>query len=232
MTEPDLANAADTFARLAIELHGAPGVGETIDAVVQFAQQALSCTYAGVALHTRGSRAEIAAVTDPVVAEYYELQIATDSGPLITALRERSTVVIRDTSTDDRWPDLGTTGIRSVLDVPLATRDTPRHTVGVLGVYSDEPDAFTTDDEAIAHVLAQHASVAVASARQEETMAQAVDARKLVGQAMGILMERFDVDGDRAFAILKRYSQDTNTKLRDVAQQLIDTRRLPQSEEI
>ncbi|GAA1148695.1 GAF and ANTAR domain-containing protein [Kribbella jejuensis] len=227
MTEPDLATSADTFARLAIELHDAPGVEETIEAVVQFALQALSCTYAGVALHTRGSRAEIAAVTDPVVTQYYELQIATDSGPLITALRERSTVLIRDTSTDDRWPDLVNTGIRTVLDVPLATRDTTRHTVGVLGVYSDQPDAFTTDDEAIAHILARHASVAVASARHEETMAQAVDARKLVGQAMGILMERFDVDGDRAFAILKRYSQDTNTKLRDVAQQLIDTRKLP-----
>jgi AmiR/NasT family two-component response regulator len=54
-----------------------------------------------------------------------------------------------------------------------------------------------------------------------------VDARKLVGQAMGILMERFDLDGDQAFAVLRRYSQDTNTKLRDVAQQLIDTRKLP-----
>ncbi|MFF0266796.1 GAF and ANTAR domain-containing protein [Kribbella sp. NPDC004536] len=227
MTEPDLANSADTFARLAIELHDAPGVEETIEAVVQFAQQALSCTHAGVALYTRGSQAEIAAVTDPVVTRYYELQIAAESGPLITALRERSTVLIRDTSTDERWPDLAASGIRSVLDVPLATGDAPRHPVGVLGLYSDEPDAFTADDEAIAHILAQHASVAVASARHEETMAQAVDARKLVGQAMGILMERFDVDGDRAFAILKRYSQDTNTKLRDVAQQLIDTRKLP-----
>ncbi len=60
-------------------------------------------------------------------------------------------------------------------------------------------------------------------------MAAAVDARKLVGQAMGILMERYDLDADRAFAILKRYSQDTNTKLRDVAQRLITTRRLPES---
>src|SRR5690349_14775343 len=130
LSEQELtATSADTFARLAIELHDAPGVEETIEAVVQFALQALSCTYAGVALHTRGSRAEIAAVTDPVVTQYYELQIATDSGPLITALRERSTVRIRDTSTDDRWPDLVNTGIRSVLDVPLATRDTARHTV-------------------------------------------------------------------------------------------------------
>jgi AmiR/NasT family two-component response regulator len=114
-----------------------------------------------------------------------------------------------------------------VLDVPLALGDAASPTVGVLGLYSPQPDAFDTDDEAIAHILARHASVALATARHEQTMSAAVDARKLVGQAMGILMERYAVDGDRAFAILKRYSQDTNTKLRDVAQQLIDTRRLP-----
>jgi hypothetical protein len=54
------------------------------------------------------------------------------------------------------------------------------------------------------------------------------DIHQLKGkQAIDILMERFDVDGDRAFAILRRYSRDTNTKLRDVAQQLIETRKLP-----
>ena len=58
-------------------------------------------------------------------------------------------------------------------------------------------------------------------------MAQAVDARRLVGQAMGILMERYDLDSDRAFEVLKRYSQDNNRKLRDVALELIDTRKLP-----
>jgi GAF domain-containing protein len=232
LTEQDLAStSADAFARLAIELHDAPGVEETIDAVVQFALQALSCTYAGVALYTRGSQAEIAAVTDPVVSDVYSLQINTQNGPLVTALRERQTILIRDTLADDRWPEwaekVAALGVRSVLDVPLATGNESRSTVGVLGLYSDIPDAFGQDDEAIAHILARHAAVAVASARHEATMAQAVDARKLVGQAMGILMERFDVDGDRAFAILKRYSQDTNTKLRDVAQQLIDTRKLP-----
>lgn len=232
MSEHDLvATSADAFARLAIEMHDAPGVEETIDAVVQFALQALSCTYAGVALYTRGSHPEIAAVTDSVVADVYDLQLSSDTGPLVTAMRERSTVLIRDTTTDERWPiwaaKVAALGVRSVLDVPLATGTGGHQTVGVLGLYSPDPDAFTVDDEAIAHILARHAAVAVASARHEQTMAQAVDARKLVGQAMGILMERFDVDGDRAFAILKRYSQDTNTKLRDVAQQLIDTRKLP-----
>ena len=223
--------SADSFARLAIEMHEAPGVEETIDAVVQFALQALSCTYAGVALYTRGSRPEVAAVTDPVVADVYDLQLSSQTGPLVTALQVRTTVLIRDTTTDDRWPEwaakVAALGVRSVLDVPLVTGGGAHQTVGVLGLYSPAADAFDADDEAIAHILARHATVALATARHEQTMTAAVDARKLVGQAMGILMERFDVDGDRAFAILKRYSQDTNTKLRDVAQHLIDTRKLP-----
>jgi GAF domain-containing protein len=220
--------AADAFAQLATELHDAPGIEETVDAVVQFALQAENCTYAGVALAVRGGRAEIGAVTDPVVEALYQVQIEADEGPMITALTERRTVYVPDTAAETRWPDwqrqVTGAGIGSVLHVPMSAGE---RSLGVLSLFNTRPDAFDTDDEAIAHILARYASIAVASARHEETMAQAVDARKLVGQAMGILMERFAVDDDRAFAILKRYSQDTNTKLRDVAQQLVDTRRLP-----
>jgi GAF domain-containing protein len=232
MTAPDAAagaTTADAFARLAMELHDAPGLEETVDAVVQFALQALSCTYAGVALYTQG-RPEFPAVTDPVVAEIYQLQLQQHEGPLVVSMRERATVLIRDTETDDRWPEwaakVAALGVRSVLDVPLV-RAGGHATVGVLGLYSPVPDAFDESDEAVAHILARHASVAVATARHEENLAAAVDARKLVGQAMGILMERFDLDADPAFAVLRRYSQDTNRKLRDVAQELIDTRKLP-----
>jgi GAF domain-containing protein len=222
---------AETFAQLALEMHEAGGVEETVGAVVEFALQALNCSYAGVALYTRGGQPEVPAVTDPVVAEIYQFQMRGEDGPLFATMRNRATVLVRDTTTDTRWPDWATKvtalGVRSVLDVPLALGDASSPTVGVLGLYSPQADAFDTDDEAIAHILARHATVALATARHERTMSAAVDARKLVGQAMGILMERYAVDGDRAFAILKRYSQDTNTKLRDVAQQLIDTRRLP-----
>ncbi|HEU4946372.1 MAG TPA: GAF and ANTAR domain-containing protein [Kribbella sp.] len=226
---PQVAATADAFARLAVELHDTTGIEETVDAVVQFALQALNCSYAGVALATKGQRPEVPAATDPVVAEIYLLQMTTQRGPLATAMTERTTILIRDTATDTRWPEwaerVAELGVRSVLDVPLATGS--RSTMGVLGLYSAEPDAFSADDEAVAHILAQHASVAVATARQEASLAEAIDARKLIGQAMGILMERFDLDGDQAFAVLKRYSQDNNLKLRDVAQFLIDTRKLP-----
>jgi GAF domain-containing protein len=229
--DPASEQTADRFARLAVELHHAGGVEETVDAVVHFALQALNCSYAGVVFSARGGQPEIASVTDRGVAEVYDLQIAEQDGPLVTSLRDRTTVLIRDTTTDARWPKWAAKvagfGVRSVLDVPLIVGRVDHRAVGVLGLYSRRPDAFGPDDEAIASILARHAAVAVASARHEETMAAAIDARKLVGVAMGVLMERFGIDGDQAFAVLRRYSQDTNTKLRDVAQQLIDTRKLP-----
>jgi GAF domain-containing protein len=219
---------AERFAQLALELHESAGIEETVDAVVQFALQALDCSHAGVALIVAGRRLQVPAATDPVVAEIYALQVGGAEGPLTKSMSEHSVVRVRDTTTDDRWPEWASKvrelGVRSVLDVPLTTA---AGTVGVLGLYSVHEDAFGPDEEAIAHILARHASVAVASAQREENLARAVDARKLVGQAMGILMERYDLDDDRAFQVLKRYSQGTNTKLRDVALQLIASRKLP-----
>ncbi len=225
----DQGDAAAAFSKLALEMHDAPGVEETVQAVVDFALRALNCDYAGVALRTRG-RPEVPAVTDPTVAEIYQFQMVSGEGPLVECMRNHITVLVPDTVGELRWPDWAKKvlelGVRTVLDVPLRTMS---NTVGILGLYSVEPNAFGPDEEAIAEILARHASVAVATARREQHLAVAVDARKLVGQAMGILMERYGLDGDRAFQVLQRYSQQTNTKLRDVAQQLIDSRNLPRT---
>jgi AmiR/NasT family two-component response regulator len=51
-------------------------------------------------------------------------------------------------------------------------------------------------------------------------MSRALDTRDVIGQAKGILMERFGVEGDQAFQMLVRTSQDTNTKLAAVARWL------------
>jgi AmiR/NasT family two-component response regulator len=79
----------------------------------------------------------------------------------------------------------------------------------------------------MAHVFAQHASVALATAKREEGLRVAIDTRHLIGQAQGILMERFGLTADKAFSVLRRYSQDHNVKLRDLAEELVNTRELP-----
>jgi GAF domain-containing protein len=224
----DGADVADVFARLAVELHEEPGVEETVEAVLQFALQAVSCTHAGVVLSQRGGQLETVAVTDPLVEQSDQVQRDSGEGPSLEVIRDRDAVLVPDTASDDRYPiwapKVAALGLRSVLSVRLHASGI---TLGVLQLFNTEPYAFEHDDDAVAHILARHASVAVASARQEASLWQAIDARKLIGQAQGILMERFGIDGDQAFTVLRRYSQDNNIKLRDVAHRLIETRKLP-----
>jgi GAF domain-containing protein len=226
--DDDGANVADVFARLAIELHEESSVEETVEAVLQFALQAVSCTHAGVALSQRGMRLETVAVTDPLVEKSDQLQLECGEGPSLDVIGARDTVLVPDTADEVRYPEwaakVALLGLRSVLTVRLAASGS---TLGILQLFNTEPYAFEPDDDAVAHILARHASVALANARQEASLWQAIDARKLVGQAQGILMERFGIDSEKAFAVLRRYSQDNNIKLRDVAQRLIDTRKLP-----
>jgi AmiR/NasT family two-component response regulator len=60
-------------------------------------------------------------------------------------------------------------------------------------------------------------------AKQEQTLTEALTTRNLIGQAVGIVMERYQLDSDRAFAFLVRLSQSANTKLRTVAAGLVDS---------
>jgi GAF domain-containing protein len=218
---------AEEFAQLALALHDET-VEETVEKVLEFALKAIGCDYAGV-IFVRGRKdIETAAATDPIVAKLDAMQMEVGEGPDVSVLEGRLSVIVSDTRTESRWPRwaarVHSSGIRSLLSVRMYTDD---ETIGTLNAYSNHPDAFDIDDQAVAHVLARHAAVALGNARKIENLWLAVDARKRIGQAQGILMERFDLTADQAFAVLLRYSQDNNVKLRTVADRLVETRELP-----
>ncbi len=52
---------------------------------------------------------------------------------------------------------------------------------------------------------------------------EALSTRKVIGQAIGIAMERYGIDETRAFEFLIRVSQTSNTKLRDVATEIVES---------
>jgi GAF domain-containing protein len=220
---------AEEFAQLALDLHDVT-IEETVDKVLGFTLKAIGCDFAGV-IFVRGKHdIETAAATDPIVAKLDAMQMEVGEGPDVSVLADRLSVIVSDTSTETRWPiwarHVAECGIRSLLSVRMYTDE---ETMGTLNVYSRQPNAFDVDDQAVAHVLARHAAVALGSARKIENLWLAVDARKRIGQAQGILMERFDLNADQAFAVLLRYSQDNNVKLRVVADRLVETRQLPMS---
>ncbi|ANZ28597.1 hypothetical protein A4U64_27395 (plasmid) [Rhodococcus sp. WB1] len=78
--------------------------------------------------------------------------------------------------------------------------------------------------------LATRAAVAVIAAQREEQFRSALASRDIIGQAKGILMDRFSVDADRAFGLLRQLSQDRNAPLVEIARKLAETEHPPQGE--
>lgn len=228
MSDESSRRLLEDFAQMALQLHDEGTVEETLDRVLEHALKAVNCGYAGVVFVHGRQRIETTAATDPLVERLEQLQIECGEGPDIDVMQDRYSVLVSDARAEMRWPrwaaKIAEAGVRSMLSVRLYTSST---TVGTLNLYDEQPEKFDISDQEIAHVLARHAAVALANARQTENLWQAIDARKRVGQAQGILMERYRLNEDQAFAVLMRYSQNKNMKLREVAERLISTRALP-----
>lgn len=222
------AMVAAGLAQLATELYDVAGMDEAVDRVLAYAVPATGCDCAGVVLVQHGKGLHTAGVTDPRVEQADQLQLQYGEGPCVPVSLEDHSVLICDTFVDLRWPRwsprVAELGLRCVLTVRLFTT---RSTLGALNLYAIHPGQFSSVDETTARLLARHTAVTIATLRETSTLARAVAARTLIGQAQGLLMERFAIDADQAFAVLRRYSQDRNVKLRIVADELVTTRRLP-----
>ena len=116
-------------------------------------------------------------------------------------------------------------GVASIVSYRLYTTE---DTLGAMNLYSTDPDAFDADDVNNGQALAAHVGVALAASQNAEHLEMAISNRTLIGRAEGILMERFDVSPDQAFAVLRRVSQHRNVKLNRVAEELVRTRETPE----
>lgn len=93
---------------------------------------------------------------------------------------------------------------------------------GDINFYSTISDEVSRDAQVLARLFATHAAVELGHAHERQTLNEAVRTRQVIGQAIGIIMERYNVHEDRAFAFLVRASSHANIKLRSVAQELVD----------
>jgi GAF domain-containing protein len=215
---------------MALSLHEEATVTETVDRVLDFARSAVDCSHAGVVFVHAKQHIETVASTDPLVAALHDKQMELHEGPDLAIDEDRNSVLVDDTWEEARWPTWASLaaelGFRSMIGTRLYTS---QRTVGSLNLYDTRPHQFSASDVQVAHVLARHAAIALSRVQESAHLWRAIDARKLIGQAQGIVMERYDLEAERAFEVLRRYSQNNNIKLRDVAQMVVDTRRLPSS---
>ncbi len=92
---------------------------------------------------------------------------------------------------------------------------------GGLNLYSRADSVFDEEARSIAELFAHQGAVALGHAATIREYNEALASRKVIGQAIGILMERYEVDENGAFGFLTRLSQTSNVKLRLVAAEIV-----------
>jgi GAF domain-containing protein len=207
-----------------------PPVEATLEAITAAAVDAVpGAEDAGISFVVDRSRIEARAPTGEHPTALDTLQDQLDQGPCYSAIREHQTVHAPDLATEDRWPRFAAAarerGVGSMLTVRL--HRTADEELGALNLYASTPHAFDTDSEAIARIFAVHAALALAAAEREEHLEAALRSRDRIGQAKGILMERYKLTPEQAFAVLASIASHTNRKLRDIADEIATTGAIP-----
>jgi transcriptional regulator with GAF, ATPase, and Fis domain len=183
--------------------------------------------YAGITIAGRDGKVRTAAATGqyPVVLD--EIQQRVEDGPCLAAAWEQHVIRIDDMETEQRWAPycraaLAETPIRSVVAFQLYADN---HTMGALNFYSEAPGAFDDDAVEAGLIIATHAALVWSLMRRDEQFRSALASRDLIGQAKGMLMERYRIDADQAFEVLKKLSQCSNTPLIGVAREIVTAHR-------
>lgn len=229
MTESGQVLANEDFGEFARDLSRATSEDEVLQLGVQHAVQLVGgCDHAGVTIVER-TTVSTAAATDDVVKRGDQLQYDLNEGPCLDSVRDHELVVSHDLLTDQRWPRwsprvVEETGVRAMVALLLFTHT---RAYGALNLYADQPGAYDHEDIAAAQALAAHLAVAVAAGREIDHLGIALTNRTVIGQAEGILMERYGITSDQAFNYLRRTSQEQNRKLAALAADLVRTRQLP-----
>ncbi|MFG1933745.1 GAF and ANTAR domain-containing protein [Mycobacterium sp. NPDC048908] len=226
MTKPRNFDLAARMAELARSSAAPRSVNDVLSGVTTAAKELIPGTdSAGVLLIGRGGKFESLAGTDDLPHQLDDLQMKFDEGPCVQAALDEVIVRTDDFRDEGRWPQYSPAvveiGVLSGLSIKLYTAE---RTAGALNLFAFKPKAFDAQDETTGVVLAAHAAAAILASRHGEQLESALSTRDRIGQAKGIIMERFSVDDVQAFEMLRRLSQDSNTRLVDVAQRVIETR--------
>ncbi len=178
------------------------------------------------------------AVGDPDAVDALD-QLDVDLGDAVAvqALADDQPVTCADVTTDQRWTAYtqaltSRTAIRSVHAHPLPIKGSQP---AVLVVYAERPNHFTDEIVHRVGLLAQSIGglLSLLHSRDElEHAHTALHTSRQISQALGILMATHKITSEQAFDRLRAASQSSHVKLRDVANEVTLTGRLPSQAEL
>jgi GAF domain-containing protein len=217
---------AASLVEAARTINASHSLDETLQAIVEAARVSVpGMDHAGISTVDRDRKVHTRAATDAIVNTLDDLQYSLMEGPCVDALRKESVVAVPDIRNEQRWPRyvagaVASTGLTAQLAVQLYVDDDG--SLGSLNLYATGRAGIDPDAADVAQLFAAHATTALDRAQKVSQLTTALQSRSIIGQAMGILMERYQINDQRAFAFLTRASSHGNIKLRDVAQEIVE----------
>jgi GAF domain-containing protein len=193
-----------------------------LDDVVHSIRELAPGAHVGISAAAPSGTFETLAGSDPLVFVLDDLQYELDEGPCLTAMREGHTVTVEDAESDHRWPRFMSRAVDLALSshagLPLAFEDTA---LGGLNMYSTNHMRMDPVRLAHAKAIARQAAIALQLAVREEQLLKSLTTSRMIGKAIGLVMERHGLDEDAAYQHLVDISQDTQVRLRVVAQRMV-----------
>jgi hypothetical protein len=195
-----LGEALERLGRVRLADHS---MSSLLDLVVGLAQRSLPGRPEASITLMKGGRPYTAAFSGTLAKDLDESQYGHGYGPCLEAATSGVVVEVLDTRDDDRWPgyveSAARHGCRSSLSLPL-----PLHA-------------------SYAAVAAENILLYENTVARAANLEVALRSRAVIDQAKGMLMERFRLTADQAFAALAQVSMDSNRKVRDVAERFVET---------
>ncbi len=219
------------FARIHGMLLSQEASTHAVHQLAQVARELIdSAAGAGVTLLEAEGRKMTTAATDRLVEAADDLQYEVGEGPCLSALATGTVQRVDDTAEDVRWPGWSgiarTMGVRSMLSTPLVVRG---EVLGALKVYATTAGAFTVEDEHMLGLLAGAAATLLGAGQATDAPQRLSDAlqgalrdRQSVDTAVGILMERRDLDQDRARTLLLEQSRSSGRPVLELAHRVLE----------
>jgi transcriptional regulator with GAF, ATPase, and Fis domain len=223
VSDPNYSSFADAIGEAARSINGTRSLDERVRAVVGAASDTIpGFDLASISVAFRGKPVETRAASSDLVEELDAIQYQTHEGPCFDAFTHPAVVLAPSLRHEERWPRYSPraseAGVTAQMAVPLRDGAEVR---GALNLYSTKAEGIDPEAVELATFFANHVALAIGWARTEEHLNNALATRKTIGQALGIVMERYQIDEEKAFAFLTRVSSTSNIKLRHVAEALV-----------
>ena len=203
---------------------GLHDVSPTLTVITRAATETVpGAHYASITVRHGNGQFETLAATGKESRGADHLQYICAEGPCVGVAEGELFLKSDHIQSDPRWPEYGPRaaaefGIGSqVAYTMFADGDT----FGGLNLYSKSEETFDDGALILTELFATQGAVAMGHQRRFDQLHTALETRTVIGQATGVIMERYGLDATHAFAFLARISQTSNVKLRELARDTV-----------